>query len=52
MEMYVLALGCILVCLGTAGVLFNQQSNIPKEQAKNEGHNSSPETPTENKSES
>jgi len=35
------------VCLGTAGVLFNQQSNIPKEQAKNEGQNSPPETPVD-----
>jgi len=38
---YLFALGCILVCLGIAGVLFNQQSDIPKEQAKN----SPPETP-------
>ncbi len=44
---YVFALGCILVCLGTAGVLFNQQSNIPKEQAQNEGQNSPPETPVD-----
>ena len=44
---YFFALGCILVCLGTAGVLFNQQSNIPKEQAKNEGQNSPPETPVD-----
>ena len=44
---YLFALGCILVCLGTAGVLFNQQSNIPiDEQAKNEGQNSPPETGT------
>jgi len=44
---YFFALGCILVCLGTAGVLFNQQSNIPKEQAKNEGQNSPSETPVD-----
>ncbi len=44
---YVFALGCILVCLGTAGVLFNHQSNIPKEQAKNKGQNSPPETPVD-----
>ena len=44
---YFFALGCILVCLGTAGVLFNQQSNIPKEQPKNEGQNSPPEPPVE-----
>ncbi len=44
---YVFALGCILVCLGTAGVLFNQQSNVPKERAKNEGQNSPPETPVD-----
>jgi len=44
---YIIALGCILVCLGTAGVLFNQQSNISKEQAKNKGQNSPPETPVE-----
>jgi len=40
---YFFALGCILVCLGTAGVLFNQHSDIPKEQAKN----SLPEPPVE-----
>ncbi len=44
---YFFALGCILVCLGTAGVLFNQQSNIPKEQVKNKGQNSPPETPVD-----
>jgi len=44
---YVFALGCILVCLGTAGILFNQQSNVPKERAKNEGKNSPPETPVD-----
>ncbi len=45
---YVFALGCILVFLGTAGVLFNQQLS----QAENEGQHSPLETPTENKSES
>jgi len=40
---YLFALGCILVCLGIAGVLFNQQSDIPKEQAKN----SPPEPPVD-----
>jgi len=44
---YVFAFGCILVCLGTVGVLFNQQSNIPKEQTKNAGQNSPPETPVD-----
>jgi len=44
---YFFALGCILVCLGTAGILFNQQSNVPKERAKNEGQNSPPETPVD-----
>ena len=44
---YFFALGCILVCLGTAGVLFNQQSNIPKEQPKKEGQNSPPEPPVD-----
>ena len=40
---YLFALGCILVCLGIAGVLFNQQSDIPKEQARN----SPPEPPVD-----
>jgi len=44
---YIFALGGILVCLGTAGVLFNPQANIPKEQAKNEVQNSPPETPVD-----